>query len=52
MQSDCPVDDEIMGALFHIRVHIGICQAEDHRFIAHQRLIMAFYIGNRILGHQ
>ena len=49
LQGNRPVDDGIVGGLFHIGVHVGICQTEDHGLVAHQRLVVAFYISHRVL---
>ena len=49
LQDNRPVDDGIVGGLFHIGVHVGICQTEDHGLVADQRLVVAFYISHRVL---
>ena len=49
VQGNGTVNDHIMTFLVHVGVHIGVRKAEDHGLVAHQSLIMALHIGNRIL---
>ena len=49
VQGDGAVNDGVVAVLVHVGVHGGVCQAEDHGLVSHQRLVVAFHVGHRIL---
>ena len=48
VQGNGPVDDGVVGCLFHVRIHGRICQAEDQRLVANQCLVVALHIGHGV----
>ena len=50
VQGNGAVDHGVVAVLVHVGVHVRPGQAEDHRLVAHQRLIVGLHIGHGLLS--
>ena len=50
VQGNGAVDYRVVAVLVHVGVHIRPGQTEDHRLVAHQRLVVGLHIGHGFLS--